>query len=233
MVYDWWRIIGKAWYYAQLYRLERGYEIFPEDCEYTASPSMMKIFDEKMENMLKNGVIVEAPYEELIWINPCHLVPKANGDMRLVMVMTKVNKFMKPITFKMEGTSTLSNLLTKNNYVIRFNLKEAYNHVLVHVSMQPLLELSWRSKCYKYLGMPFGLNDSPHVFTMIMRIFVCIIREVWNVKTEVYLGDLLLLPRIWNAYEISDRRCRYYSSGWVGQSTRRSHTSNLLGSSLT
>jgi hypothetical protein len=31
MVYDWWHIIGKAWYYAQLYRLERGYEIFPEE----------------------------------------------------------------------------------------------------------------------------------------------------------------------------------------------------------
>jgi hypothetical protein len=30
-------------------------------CEYTVSLSMMKIFDEKMENMLKNGVIVQAP----------------------------------------------------------------------------------------------------------------------------------------------------------------------------
>jgi hypothetical protein len=28
---DWWRIIGKAWYYAQLYRLERYYEIFPKE----------------------------------------------------------------------------------------------------------------------------------------------------------------------------------------------------------
>jgi hypothetical protein len=65
---------------------------------------MMKIFDEKVEKMQKNGVVMETPYEELLWINPCHLVPKANGDQRLVMDMTKVNKFMKPITFKMEGT---------------------------------------------------------------------------------------------------------------------------------
>jgi hypothetical protein len=101
-------------------------------CKFTASPSMMKIFDEKLENMLKNGAIVEAPYEELLWINPCHLVPKANGDMRLVMDMTKVNKFMKPITFKMEGTSTLSILLAKNDYAISFDPKEAYNHVPVH-----------------------------------------------------------------------------------------------------
>jgi hypothetical protein len=117
-------------------------------CEYAVSPAIMKIFDEKMENMLKNGVIMEAPYEELIWINPCHLVPKVNGDMRLVMDMTKVNKFMKPITFKMEGISTLSNLLVKNDYAISFDLKEAYNHIPVHPSMQQLLGLAWKDKCY-------------------------------------------------------------------------------------
>jgi hypothetical protein len=42
-----------------------------------------------------------------------------------VMDMTKVNKFMKPISFKMEGTSTLSNLLTRNDHAITFDLKEA------------------------------------------------------------------------------------------------------------
>jgi hypothetical protein len=111
-------------------------------CEYTASPSMMKIFNEKIKNMLKISVIVETPYEELIWINPCHLVPKVNGDQRLVMDMTKVNKFMKPISFKMEGISTLSNLLTRNDYATSFDLKEAYNHIPVHASIQPLLRLA-------------------------------------------------------------------------------------------
>jgi hypothetical protein len=43
------------------------------------------------------------------------------------------------------------------------------------------------------VGMPFGLNDVPRVFTMIMRVAVRIIREVWNVKTEVYLDDIVLL----------------------------------------
>jgi hypothetical protein len=61
-----------------------------------------------------------------------------------VMDMTKVNKFMKQITFKMECTSTLSNLLAKNDYAISFDLKEAYNHVPVHASMPPLLGLAWR-----------------------------------------------------------------------------------------
>jgi hypothetical protein len=146
--------------------------------EYVAPDNLEKIYDEKMTNMLKNGVIAEVPYKDLLWINPTHLVPKANGDMRLVMDMTKVNRFMKRIKFKMEGVSTLTELISKNDYAISFDLKDAYNHVPVHPSMRPLLGLAWRGKCYTCVGMPFVLNDAPRVFTMIMRVAVCIIREV-------------------------------------------------------
>jgi hypothetical protein len=118
---------------------------------------MIKIFDEKMNNMMKNGKMVETPYEKL-WINPCYLVPKVNGGQKLVMYMTKVNKFMKQIPFKMEGMLTLLNLLTKNDYTISFDLK-----------------------------------DAQRVFTMIMRVCVHIVREVWNMRAEVYLDDPLLL----------------------------------------
>jgi hypothetical protein len=55
--------------------------------EYVApSDNLKKIYHQKMINMLKNGVIAEVPYQDLLWINPTHLVPKANGDMRLVMI---------------------------------------------------------------------------------------------------------------------------------------------------
>jgi hypothetical protein len=161
--------------------------------EYVAPNHLKKIYDQKLTDMLKNGVIVQVPYQDLLWINPTHLVPKENSDMLLVMDMTKVNWFMKRIKFKMEGVSTLSELLSKNDYAISFNLKDTYNHVPVHPSMRALLGLAWRGKCYTCVGMPFGLNDAPRVFTLIMRVAVRIIREVWNVKMEVYLDDLVLL----------------------------------------
>jgi hypothetical protein len=85
------------------------------------------------------------------------------------------NRLMKQIKFKMEGVSTLPELLSKNDYAISFNLKDAYNHVPVHPSMRPLLGLAWRGKCYTFVGMLFGLNDTPRVFTMIMRVAVRII----------------------------------------------------------
>jgi hypothetical protein len=137
---------------------------------YVAPDHLKKNYDQKMIDMLKNGVITEVPYQDLLWINPTHLVLKANGDMHLVMDMMKVNRFMKRIKFKMEGVSTLSELLSKNYYAISFDLKDAYNHLPVHPSMSPLFSLEWRRKYYTCVGMPFGLNDAPRVFTMIMRV---------------------------------------------------------------
>jgi hypothetical protein len=39
----------------------------------------------------------------------------------------------------MEGIFTLENLLLPNDYIILYDLKEAYNYVLVHPTLQGLL----------------------------------------------------------------------------------------------
>jgi hypothetical protein len=89
---------------------------------------MMKLKDLEFEKMIKNEVVVEEKFENLIWINPIHLVPKANGKMRLVMDMRKVNQFMVHKHFKMEGMPTLKDLIKQNNYAITFDMIDAYNH---------------------------------------------------------------------------------------------------------
>jgi hypothetical protein len=113
--------------------------------------------------------------------------------MRLVIDMRKVNQFMKPIKFKMEGVTTLKQLWERNDYAISFDLKKVYNHVLVHESLRSLLGVAYHGELYQFVGMPFGLNDAPQVFSMIMRVAIRTIREVWNIKAVVYLDDLILL----------------------------------------
>jgi hypothetical protein len=78
--------------------------------EFRGPPELMKIHDEMMEDLLKNGTIQETTFKELTWINPTHLVPKPNGKWRLVVDMRQVNRFMKPRHFKMDGTPTLKEL---------------------------------------------------------------------------------------------------------------------------
>jgi hypothetical protein len=39
----------------------------------------------------------------------------------------------------MEGTLILKQLIIKNNYAISYNLKEAYNHIPIHPTIQNLV----------------------------------------------------------------------------------------------
>jgi hypothetical protein len=128
LVDDWWCLLGTIQYYAKLHQLQQSNELLQEKemLSRVRSPrSPKKDLRSKNDQHAKNGVIDQVPYQDLLWINPTHLVPKANCDMRLVMDMTKVNRFMKQIKFKMEGVSTLSELLNKHDYAISFDLKDA------------------------------------------------------------------------------------------------------------
>jgi hypothetical protein len=122
---------------------------------------MQAEYDKIVGDWLKTRTIEKCPYEKLIWVNPTHLVPKFGGKFRLVTDCTKVNRFMKHTHFKMEGVPTLKDLLKKNKFAILFDLKEAYNHVPVHHSMKNLLDMCWRGEAYRFVGMPFGLNNAP------------------------------------------------------------------------
>jgi hypothetical protein len=161
--------------------------------EFRGEKEAMIAYNKKIGELLEQGTLIESNWEELVWINPTHLVPKPNGDWRLVIDTRKVNHFMKAIPFKMENAITMKDIISKGDYCISFDLKEAYNHVPVHPSMSPLLGIMWQKRYYKFVGMPFGLNDAPRVFSMIMRKVAKAIRIYWNVKVVVYLDDIAIL----------------------------------------
>jgi hypothetical protein len=85
---------------------------------------------------------------------------------------------MKLDHFKMEVVPTLKDIIEKNEYTITLDLKEAYYHVPVHLSMKNLLGMCWGGETYRFIGMSFGLNDIPRVFTKIMKHVVRTIREI-------------------------------------------------------
>jgi hypothetical protein len=107
------------------------------------------IMKEKIQDAIKNSVLVESPKNLICWCNQYRLVPKANGDMRLVDIK-KINQFMVQKHFKMEGTPTLQDLIRKNDFAITFDLKEAYKHVPVH----PIFQNTIHGNYIYISGMP-------------------------------------------------------------------------------
>jgi hypothetical protein len=93
----------------------------------------------------------------------------------------------------MERVLSLKDIIEKNEYAITIDLKEAYNHVPVHHSMKNLLRMCWRGEAYRFVEIPFSLNDAPRVFAKIMKHVERTTRQIWNIKVVIYLDDILIL----------------------------------------
>ena len=53
-------------------------------------------------------------------------VPKKRGERRQIINLKNLNSFLKTLHFKMEGIPTVQDLLKKDNYFCRLDLKAAY-----------------------------------------------------------------------------------------------------------
>jgi hypothetical protein len=93
----------------------------------------------------------------------------------------------------MENMVMVEELIQENDFAITFNLKNAYNHIPVHKSLQYFLGIGWKNKCYHFMGMPFGLSDEPRVFSLIMRKVERAIREIRGVRVVIYLNNIIVL----------------------------------------
>ena len=120
------------------------------------------------------------------------LVPKKDGQVRPVLNLRPLNQFLSHSHFKMEGMHVVRDLLQKNDWMTRIDLKDAYFSVPIHPQHRKFLRFRWQEKCFQFTCLPFGLASAPRVFTKILRPIVGFLQSR-GIRCVIYLDDLLLL----------------------------------------
>ena len=114
--------------------------------------------------------------------------PKKGGQMRPVINIKKINEWVIPQHFKMEGMGTLRELLRTNN---RVDLKDAYFTVPIHPSHHPYLRFMVGQEHYQFTCLSFGLSCAPWVFTKVIKPIAIFLRSM-GVHMIVYIDDILM-----------------------------------------
>lgn len=122
------------------------------------------------------------------FVSSIFLVPKSNGEKRLILNLKKLNKFVNISHFKMEDIRTAIKLMTKNSYMVNLDLKEAYFLVPIHKNHTKYLRFFFEGTLYEFLVLPFGLSSAPHAFTKIMKPVTAYLRSQ-GYKSVFYLDD--------------------------------------------
>ena len=91
----------------------------------------------------------------------------------------------------MEDLFLLKEILQKNDYICKIDLKDAYFAVPPHSSSQKYIRFKWKGNLYQFLCLCFVLSSASRVFTKLMKIPISVIGK-WNVRLIIFLEDLLI-----------------------------------------
>ena len=120
--------------------------------------------------------------------------PKKGGGQRPVINLKHLNQFVKYEHSKMENIHMLRDLLKKDDYLVKIDLKDAYFTVPVWVNHQKFLRFLWKETLYEYACLPFGLASAPRVFTKIIKPVVGLLHQL-GIRIVIHPDDMLIMAQ--------------------------------------
>ena len=165
---------------------------------YGQSLNELKAIDEHVQELIDEGAVEEVtdPNDLKYGVVSSLFCVKKKGtkDLRPCLNLKKFNNFTVYKKFKMEGISTVRELIRPNDFLTKIDLKKAYHHVPIHPNTRKYLQFIWRKKRYQFTCLPFGLQSAPRVFTKVLRPVLGILRSR-GIRLVAYLDDILVLSR--------------------------------------
>ena len=125
-------------------------------------------------------------------VSPIKCVAKKGGKLRLVTDLRCVNDSIDSPTFQCEGINSVSQLLSKGDYMCKTDLKNGFFHIPVHPEHRKFLGFQYNNVYYVWNVLPFGLSCSPYYFNKCLRPVVTFLRQQ-GIKVVLYVDDCLII----------------------------------------
>ena len=161
---------------------------------YPGKVSAQLALEEQISSLLLKRAIVKVDDFVDLCLSPIFVVPKRSGGLRVILNLKKINCFLPPQHFRMETLSVVLPQLSKEDWAVTIDLQDAYLHVPIHHRSKHLLGFFLQGVCYQYQVLPFGLRDSPWVFSRLVATLVAFLRRK-GIRIFFYLDDWLLVAK--------------------------------------
>ena len=147
---------------------------------------------EEIQELIQKNAIVQIDDFPLLCLSPIFVIPKKTGDLRVILNLKKINVFIPVQHFRMETLNVILPELRPQDWAVSLDLKDAYLHVPIHPQSRRLLGFRFQGKTYVYKVLPFGLKDSPWVFSRLVATVIAHLR-LQGIRIFYYLDDWLIV----------------------------------------
>ena len=157
-----------------------------------ANPVKSRFLKEALISL--QGKLVVEPVlvrSSLAFYNRLFLVPKPENKWRPILDLSRLNKFLKTGTFKMETPETIRTSLQKGEWVTSLDFSDAYFHIPIHPRSRKYMRFFLNKRAYQFTALPFGLATAPLEFTKIVK-EVKLMAQNRGIRIHQYLDDWLL-----------------------------------------
>ena len=143
-----------------------------------------------VQKLLEKKVI--EPASAVGYVSNIFLVPKPNGEFRLILDLSELNKFVIYQHFKMQSMKDTLNTVRPYDLFGKADLRGAYDCVLMAVSDRRFLQFFSNGILYQFRCFPNGLSECPRLFTRLLK---PILSTLYRLACRLisYLDDMLMM----------------------------------------
>ena len=142
----------------------------PRSFPHPLSLEEKTVMDNEIQELLRKGAIETVRNQQSPgFYSRLFTIPKRTGGYRPILDLSPLNKHLKHVAFRMDSADTIRRAVLLGDWAVSLDLRDAFFHVDIFPRDRKWLRFSWRDCSYQYKVLPFGLSQSPWVFTRVVR----------------------------------------------------------------